>query len=67
MPKKTAYNVTVRRRDTGEDLTLLSITDTPQRAGEHAIEMARRGLKAMADRNYAQFEVVSCVVAIARS
>jgi hypothetical protein len=63
MPKKTAFNVTVRRRDTGEDLTLLSIADGPKRAGEHAIENARRKLKGMADREYAVFEVVACVAA----
>lgn len=67
MPRKTAYNVTVRRRDTGEDLTLLSIADGPTQAGEHAIENARRKLTVMAGRNYAQFEVVSCVAAAARS
>ncbi len=63
MPRKTAYNVTVRRKSTGEDTTWLSIANGPTQAGEHAIENARRKLQVMADREYAQFEVVACVAA----
>lgn len=63
MTRKTAYNVTLRRHGSGEEQTVLSLSDSPERAGEHAIEQARSRLKVMADRQYAQFDIVSCVAA----
>lgn len=63
MKEYTAYSVNLRRKDTGEDLALVMTASSPERAQEAAIEKARRQLKVMADREYAQFEVVSCVLA----
>lgn len=66
--KKTAYNVKLRRKDTGEEHTRLVLSDNPEKAGEHAINLARKGFGAsMADRMYAQFDILSCVVAPPRS
>lgn len=59
----STYNVVVRRKDTGEESDFKSIASSPERAREHAIEQAQRRLMVMADRQYAQFEVVSCTPA----
>jgi hypothetical protein len=67
MNHKTHYNVTLRRQGSSEEETLLSIARDPESASTNAIERARGKLKVMADREYAQFDVVSCVVAPARS
>ena len=66
MPAKTAYSVTLRRKDTGEEQTRRVLSYTPGAASEHAKKRAREELKPMVDRLYAQFEVVSCVAAPAR-
>lgn len=63
MTKYTSYSVSLRRKETGEDLNFTMTASSPERAKEGAVEKARRGMKTMADREYAQFEVVSCIVA----
>lgn len=63
MTKKTAYNVLLRRKDTGLHQTRLVLADDPEKAAKHAIKRARSALKTMAGRNYAQFDIVSCVAA----
>lgn len=65
MTEYTAYNVDLRRKDTGEDLSFVVTASSQELAKEHAIDKARRQMATMADREYAQFEVVSCVVATA--
>jgi hypothetical protein len=67
MTEYTAYNVDLRRKDTGEDLSFVVTASSPERAKEQATDKARRQMATMADRGYAQFEVVSCVVATART
>ena len=67
MREFTAYNVTLRREDSGEDIALTMVARSPEIAQEHAIDKARRQLSTMAERQYAQFEVVSCVAAVSRS
>lgn len=63
--KKTAYNVTLRETATRELHERTIIAADEATAGAMAIEKARAGLKVMADRKYAQFEVVSCIAAAA--
>lgn len=56
---KTHYKVRLRRIDTGEEQTRDVVTDSETRAKALAIEKARSRLQAMADRHYAQFEVLA--------
>jgi hypothetical protein len=64
---KIAYNVRLRRKETGDEQTRLVLADGPEKAGKHAIKCARSELKPMADREYGQFEILSCVAALPRS
>lgn len=62
--KKIAYNVRLRRQKTGEEQVRLVLASDPGRAGTHAAKRAKLELKLMADRQYAEFEVLSCVPAL---
>lgn len=60
--KQRQFKLRLRRQDTGEesDHTIFALTEAEAR--DRAPEVARRSLKAMADQNYAKFEVLSCDV-----
>ena len=60
MPKKTVYRVRLRRQKTGEEHDRLIIASGKAKAAEHAVAGARLALTTMAERKYAQFEVLSC-------
>jgi hypothetical protein len=61
MTKKTHFTVRLRRKDTGDEHDRLVITTDEAAAGPLAVMRARAVLPVMADRKYAEFEVVSCV------
>lgn len=60
--KQRQFKLRLRRQDTGEesDHTIFAMTEAEAR--DRAPEVARRALDTMADRQYAQFEVLSCNV-----
>jgi hypothetical protein len=61
MQKKIAYDVIVRRLETGEDHVSLIFASDESIAADRALEKARRILcTTFVDRKYGQFEVVSC-------
>jgi len=61
VPKKTAYDVTLRRAATGETHTRMQLADDKDSAKRLAIQKARNARGAtMAERQYEKYEVVSC-------
>ena len=60
MPKKTVYRVRLRRQKTGEEHDRLIFASGKAKAAERAVAGARLALTTMAERKYAQFEVLSC-------
>jgi hypothetical protein len=63
MPKKIAYDVRLRRQETGEEHDRVVFALDEVTAKERAVARARIALGAtMAERQYGQFEVVSCAV-----
>jgi hypothetical protein len=64
MQKKIAFNLRLRRKDTGEEHDRLIFAADETAAKERGIERAKLGInKPMIDRKYAQFDVLSCVIA----
>jgi hypothetical protein len=63
MTKKTAYNVRLLRRETGDQHDRLIIAQDETKAGARAIERAKASLETMVDRKYAHFDVLSCAPA----
>jgi hypothetical protein len=64
MPTKIAYNVKLRRQETGEEHDRLIFAQDESTAKERAIVRARTALGGtMAERKYGQFEVLSCAPA----
>jgi two-component sensor histidine kinase len=62
MPKKNAYDVKLRRQETGEEHNRLIFAQDEETARERAIVRARSSLgTTMAERTYGQFEILSCV------
>ena len=61
MKPRQRYTVTMRRLLSGDEITKLILADSEATARARAPVLARRGLESMADRHYAQFEVLSCV------
>ena len=61
MQKKVPYKVKLRRKDTGEEYDRLIFALDETNAGERAIARAKSGLigVSMAERQYAQFDVLS--------
>ena len=64
MPKKLAYNVRLRRQETGEVHDRLIFAHDVATAKARAVVRARISLgSTMAERKYGQFEVLSCTPA----
>ena len=64
MPRKTAYNVKLRRHETGEEHDRLIFALDEATARERAIVRARMALgSTMVERHYGQFEILSCAPA----
>jgi hypothetical protein len=64
MPKRTVYKLRLRRQKTGEEHDRLIFAKDESTAKERAIVRARWALgTTMAEREYGQFEVLSCVAA----
>jgi hypothetical protein len=64
MPKRLAYNVRLRRQETGEEHDRLIFAQDEATAKERAVVRARASLgSTMAERKYGQFEVLSCTPA----
>lgn len=63
MPKRTGYNVTLRRKDNGEEHQRLILAVDERAAETAAVMRARAALPVMADRQYATFEIVSVAAA----
>jgi hypothetical protein len=64
MTKRIAYTVKLRQKETGEEHNRLIFAESPETAGERAIVRARSALgKTMAEREYGQYEVLSCALA----
>lgn len=61
--KKNRYDVRLRNVKTGAEHSRLSIAADELAARENAVERAKAAETNMADREYGQFEVVSCVPA----
>ncbi|MGF6309483.1 aspartate/glutamate racemase [Bradyrhizobium sp. i1.8.4] len=61
MPRKE-YEVTIRRKADGAEVKKRIFAENEAVARERAPDLARRGLEAMADREYAEFEVLGCTV-----
>lgn len=55
------YDVRMRRKADGGEFTKVIFADNEDAARERAPGLARRGLRDLADREYAEFEVLSCV------
>jgi hypothetical protein len=67
MSKKIAYNVRLRRKETGEEHDRLIFAHDDLTARERAIARARTALGAtMVERKYGKFEVLSCAPAAPR-
>ncbi len=65
MPKKLAFNVRLRRQETGEEHDRLIFAQDEATAKERAVARASQSLvrATMAERKYGQFEVLSCTPA----
>jgi hypothetical protein len=62
--QKIAYTVRLRRQETGEEHDRLIFAQDEATAGERAVVRARIALgSTMAEREYGQFEVLSCAPA----
>jgi hypothetical protein len=55
------FDVVLRRKDTGEEVKKSVFAKNEAGARERALSLARRGLETMADREYAEFDVITCV------
>ena len=55
------FKLRLRRQDTGEDHDLIIYASCEAEARDRAPDVAKRALKVMADRQYARFDVLSCI------